>query len=538
MTMKNDNFYVTTPIYYVNDVPHLGTAYCTIAADVLARYERLSGHTVNFLTGTDEHGEKIEEAAQKKNKTPLNFTDEVSRAFINAWKKLNISNDDFIRTTEERHKKVVTHFVEKALENGSIYLGDYEGWYCVSDESFWTESQLVNGRCPTCTREVKKIKEENYFFKLSEFVGKLKEHIEKNPDFILPESKRNEVLGFLKEEIRDISISRTSFTWGIPFPKGSTQPKQNHVIYVWFDALINYISALNPLDEKSEKFNSFWGTLDKSKAIHLVGKDILRFHAVYWPAFLMSVGLPLPKRIFAHGWWTIEGQKMSKSLGNAIDPLSFTATYGVDAFRLFLFREFPMGQDGDFSLKNFKERANADLANNLGNLVSRTLNLIQKNNEGKVFQGELAKVSENEDLKNLVLNPCKVLRELYLNKENFEKFNYSLILQNIFGTLNGINKYLEVKAPWTLAKDPAKRHEMLEVLNTSAEVIRLTAIMLWPFIPSTSEEILRRLGQDSFEDLLKASLDSHGDALKKVLAWGIGKPATVEVGSSLFARLV
>ncbi len=529
--MKNDPFYITTPIYYVNDVPHLGTAYCTIAADVLARYERLNGKNVHFLTGTDEHGEKIQEAAAKKNMPPLAFTDEVSEKFRVAWKKLNISNTDFIRTTENRHSQVVVHLVEKALNAGAIYLGEYEGWYCVSDETFFTEGQLVSGKCPTCNREVKKIREENYFFKLSQYVKLLKDHIEKNPDFILPESKRNEVLGFLREDIRDISISRTSFSWGIPFPKGTTEPKEKHVIYVWFDALINYVSALNPLDSKSDLFKEFWGTQGHEKAIHLVGKDILRFHAVYWPCFLLSVNLPLPKRIFAHGWWTIEGQKMSKSLGNAIDPLSFTDQYGVDAFRLFLFREFPMGQDGDFSLKNFKERVNADLANNLGNLVSRTLNLIQKNMDGRVFGSHNR--PKDTDFKTLVETPLETARILYCDKlaAKMEKFEYAPVLQGIFQVLNGINKYLEVKAPWTLAKDPAKRAEMVSVLNTSADVIRLTAIMLWPFIPGTSEEILKRLGQKKIEDLM-------GSDLSEALKFGSGGvEATVSVGTPLFMRL-
>ncbi len=528
--MKTESFYVTTPIYYVNDVPHLGTAYCTIGADILARYEKLRGKTVEFLTGTDEHGEKIQEAAAKKNMPPQEFTDEVSEKFKIAWKRLNISNTDFIRTTEERHKKVVTHYVEEALNKGAIYLGEYEGWYCVSDETFYTAAQLVNSKCPACGRDVKKIKEENYFFKLTHFVKQLKEHIEKNPDFILPESKKNEVLGFLKEDIRDISISRTSFTWGIPFPKGNTEPKGKHVIYVWFDALLNYVSALNPLDSKSEKFPKFWGNKDHPKAIHLVGKDILRFHGVYWPCFLMSVGLPLPKRIFATGWWTVEGQKMSKSLGNAIDPLTFTDQYGVDAFRLFLFREFPLGQDGDFALKNFKERVNADLANNLGNLVSRTLNLIQKNMDGKVF-GE-HNTPTDSDFKTLVETPLESAKNLYCDDKllKMEKFEYTPILQSIFLALNGINKYLEVKAPWTLAKDPSKKEEMIQVLNVSAEVIRQSAILLWPFIPSTSEEILKRLGQPTIDDVIKTGL-------KESLKFGKGLEAQITVGTPLFMRL-
>jgi len=542
---KNESFYLTTPIYYVNDIPHLGTAYCTIAADILARYERLRGKDVIFLTGTDEHGEKVQEAAIKAGKTPQVFTDQVAGAFKGTWEKIKISFDDFIRTTEERHKETVTHYLAKAVESGDVYLGEYEGWYCVPDETFWTQGQLVNGKCPTCGRDVKKIKEENYFFKLGKYIPQLVQHIHDHPTFILPETKRNEVLGFLKEEIRDLSISRTSFSWGIPFPKDETKTKQNHVVYVWFDALFNYVSALEPLKNQGAKFGRFWGNKSHPKAIHLIGKDILRFHAVYWPCFLMSVGLPLPKRIFATGWWTVEGQKMSKSLGNAIEPVAFTTQWGLDAFRLFLFREFPMGQDGDFSIKNFKERVNADLANNLGNLVSRTLNLIQKNMDGKVFETPLDH-SNDKDIGPLVISNYEMLRYQYLGRsqsdpklpsELMETFQYHGVLNMIFGVLNGINKYLEIKAPWAMAKDPSKKTDMINVLNSAAETIRVTAIMLWPFIPETSAEILRRLGQGSIDDLINSSNKDDGLALQHALGWGEGKPATVTVGTPLFMRL-
>ena len=526
MLSPKEPFYITTPIYYINDNPHIGTAYCTIAADILARHERLQGKDVFFLTGTDEHGEKIQEAALKSGKSLQEFTDEVSEKFKIAWKKLGISNDDFIRTTEARHKNAVLHYLKVAIESGDVYLGNYEGSYCVSDETFWTEGQLIENKCPTCKRDVKKIKEENYFFKISKYTPLLLKHIEENPHFILPVAKKNEVVAFLKEGVRDISISRTSFTWGIPFPE-SDATKEKHVMYVWFDALLNYVTALDPLNKK-DKFNRYWGSSNEPRAIHLVGKDILRFHAVYWPCFLMSVGLPLPKRIFAHGWWTIEGQKMSKSLGNAIDPVQFAEQFGNDALRLFLFREFPFGQDGDFSLKNFKERSNADLANNLGNLVSRTLNLIQKNLNGVI---KVPTLEPDQDFKTTAFDALQ-MPAVKLRGLEMERFNYHEILHSIFTALISLNKYIDTKAPWALAKDPARKTELESVLYNVAEGIRLSALYLWPFIPSTAEEILRRLGQKPMTDFF-----SGESTFDKAVKWGAGQEATIDVGPSLFARI-
>jgi methionyl-tRNA synthetase len=532
--MSKESFYLTTPIYYVNDIPHLGTAYCTIAGDVLARYERLIGKNVHFLTGTDEHGEKVQEAAVKNGKTPQAFTDEVSQRFKVAWEKLQITNDDFIRTTDPFHQKTVQKYIKAAYESGlkdkepTIYLGHYEDWYCVPDETFWTESQLKDGKCPTCGRDVKKIKEENFFFNLAKFKDRLVKHINDNPDFILPDSKRNEVLAFLKEDLKPLSISRTSFTWGVPFPQLNPKQSPNHVVYVWFDALFNYVSAL----EKDSLREKFWGT-STPKAIHLVGKDILRFHAVYWPCFLMAVGLPLPKRIFAHGWWTSEGQKMSKSLGNVVEPISFSEKYGLDAFRLFLFREFPFGQDGDFSLKNFKERVNADLANNLGNLVSRVSNIIQKNLYGKIFEAPVDATDDN--LIREVISEFATVTNFYADVSAasalMEKFNYHTMLTYIFSALNKLNKFVDTKAPWTLAKDPSKKKELEAVLNTVAEGLRLSAIMLWPFIPQTSEEILKRLGQSPISEIIARG------GIRKTLAWDEHQASTITVGPPLFARL-
>jgi methionyl-tRNA synthetase len=551
--MAKESFYITTPIYYVNDIPHLGTAYCTVAADVLARFERLTGKDVHFLTGTDEHGEKVQEAATKNGKTPQAFTDEVSQRFSDAWQKLQVTNDDFIRTTDEFHKKTVQKYIQKAFENGkndknskgeadpTIYLGHYEDWYCVPDETFWTESQIKDGKCPTCGRDVKKIKEENFFFKLAKFKDRLVDHIQKNPDFILPESKRNEVLAFLKEDLKPLSISRTSFTWGVPFPQLDPQQSPKHVVYVWFDALFNYVSALERSNEasggKSDFVKNFWGSDKNPKAIHLVGKDILRFHAVYWPCFLMAVGLPLPKRIFAHGWWTSEGQKMSKSLGNVVEPISFSEKYSLDAFRLFMFREFPFGQDGDFSLKNFKERVNADLANNLGNLLNRSVGLINKNFDGQVFASGKSEVSDPLVLD--IISEFASVKKFYsesteqngLNMLLMEQFSFHTMLSYIFGALSKVNKFVDTKAPWALAKDPAKKEELELVLNTVAEALRISALLLWPFIPNTSQEILRRLGQETIDEVIQS-----GSGVTK-LTWGNNRKAKLEAGSPLFMRL-
>lgn len=464
-----DKFYVTTPIYYVNDVPHIGHAYTTVAADVLARYKRLQGFDVCFLTGTDEHGQKVFDAAAQKGKKPQEFLDELVIRFKEAWKKLNISNTDFIRTTEERHKKVVQGIFSKLIAQGDIYKGEYEGWYCVTCENFVTESSLKEGKlCPQCGRATKKLKEETYFFKLSKYQDKLLKHIEDNPDFIQPSSRRNEVLNFIKQGLHDLSVTRTSFTWGIPIAED-----EKHVIYVWFDALINYVSALGWPDEK--KYKEYWPA-----DFHLMGKEIVRFHAVTWPCMLMAAEIPLPKTVFGHGWWTVEGKKMSKSVGNVVDPLALADQFGVDPVRYFLMREVAFGADGDFSMDSFKTRFNADLANDLGNLLHRTLNMIEK-----YFEGQVPRVKGQEDP--LVKDTAQKVDAA------MQKLAFSEALAAIWALIGKANKYIEVEAPWKLAKDESKKDQLAAVMYNLAEVLKTVAILVNPFMPETAKKMWEQL---------------------------------------------
>ena len=505
-------FFITTPIYYVNDVPHIGHAYTTIAADVVARYQRLKGNDVFFLTGTDEHGQKVQQAAKQSRREPLAHVDDLHVRFKELWKRFNISNDDFIRTTEERHMKVVHEILRKLYDEGKIYRASYEGWYCMPDERFWTEKDLVDGNCPECGRKVEKIHESNYFFKMSQYQDWLIEHIKSNENFIQPASRKNEVLGFLSKPLEDLCISRPNsrMPWGIPLPFDN-----DYVTYVWFDALINYIST--------------FGTLDKIRACgfwpanhHLVGKDILTTHSVYWATMLKAIGLPLPQNIFAHGWWTVNGQKMSKSLGNVVEPNHLIDQFGVDVIRYFLLREVPFGLDGDFSHKALIGRINSDLANNLGNLLNRTLNMLKK-----YFKGELPKPDIKGDEDAPLVGKCtEVIQEV---DPLYDELAYSKVLSKIWEFLDAANVYINDTAPWNLAKSDEGKKRLATVLYNSAEACRMIAILIAPFMPETADKIMEQLGIDTPVD--KQGLDS----LKQ---WGWIKPGTqTHQGAQIFPRI-
>lgn len=452
-------FYITTPVYYVNDTPHIGHAYTTIAADIIARWHRLNGEKVFFLTGTDEHGEKVEEAAKKSGKEPKEFADEIVKVFIEACKKLNISNDDFIRTSEKRHEKVVAEFIKKLDENGDIYKGEYEGWFCVPCESFWTEIQLKDGKCPECGREVKKVKEEGYFFRLSKYQKKLLKFYEDNPEFLSPAKRATEIINRVKEGLKDLCITRVSLKWGISFPLDKKLS-----IYVWVDALLNYISALG---WPGNKFDIFWPA-----DVHLIGKEINWFHSVIWPAFLFSAGIEPPKKVFAHGWWTIDRKKMSKSLGNVIDPVYLAKKYSTDSLRYFLVKEISFGDDGDFSEKALIAKINGELAADLGNLVYRTLSLAEKF-EGKI-EGK-AELEEKLDLKKI--------------EKHMEKLELHNALGEVWSFVRATNKYINEKEPWKL-----KDKELGNVIYNLLEALRIIAILTNPFMPETAKKINEQLG--------------------------------------------
>lgn len=513
MAGKN-TYYLTTPIYYPSNKLHIGNAYTTVVADAIARFKRAAGFDVWFLTGTDEHGQKIEREAAAAGKKPDMFVGEIVTWIKELWKELDISYDDFIRTTEPRHYKKVQQIFNRFYEQGDIYKGKYEGWYCTPDEAYWQERELQDGKCPDCGRPVELISEEAYFFRMSKYAGRLLEHIETHPEFILPPSRKNEMINnFLRPGLEDLCVSRTSFRWGIPVPFDP-----GHVIYVWLDALSNYITALGYGDSEGGIMARFWPA-----DLQLIGKDILRFHTIYWPIFLMALDLPLPRTIFGHGWLLLNEGKMSKSKGNVIDPMVLSDRYGSDAVRYFLLREIPMGQDGVYSLEALIKRINTDLANDLGNLVSRTLTMIERYYDG-VLPVPVSPAAESD----VSLRQLALLMPEAMEKQ-MDDLKIHEALAELWKLVRQSNKYIDQNSPWELARDPADRERLGTVLYNLAESIRFIGVLLEPFMPRTPEKIWIQLGLQKEPDLRR------WESLRQ---WGLIKPGTaVRRGEDLFPRL-
>ncbi len=510
--MEKKTFYITTPIYYPSGKLHIGHSYTTVAADAISRYKRLKGYDVMFLTGTDEHGQKIQRKAEAKGVTPKQYVDEIVSGIRDLWKMMKITNDRFIRTTDKEHESAVQKIFKKLYDNGDIYKSEYKGWYCTPCESFWTETQLVGGKCPDCGREVEITSEESYFFKLSKYQDRLIKHIEENPEFIQPISRQNEMLNnFLRPGLEDLCVSRTTFNWGIPVTFD-----EKHVVYVWIDALSNYITALGYLSDDDKTYKKYWPA-----DVHLVGKEIVRFHTIIWPAMLMALGEPLPKRIYGHGWLLLEGGKMSKSKGNVVDPVILINKYGLDAVRYFLLREVPFGSDGVFSNEALIQRINSDLANDLGNLVSRTVAMIDKYFAG-VLPENRTEGEFDDELKAMYKELPKKVEEL------MDKLQFSTALVEIWKAISRTNKYIDETMPWVLAKSDDNKPRLAEVMFNLAESLRIVSILIQPFMPETPEKIWHQLGITGTDVL-------EWDNAKQ---WGC-YPAgvTVNKGEALFPRI-